>query len=540
MLAESAPELLRPGDRRPRPGAGGGRAAGDRRRDAVLLRTTAVGAYDAGYVVLAERRTDHLGAASRRRASRASGCGTSARGRSCWRPARSSGRSRSRATTCPGVMLAGAGARVRRALRRRSPGRARSCSRRTTPATTRPPRSPPPGSSSRRSSTRAPGTARCADGAEHLPGAVVCAAEGERRVDRRGRSATARSPATCCSWRRLEPGVHLLSQAQGTLRWDAGARGFVPDGVPTAGRRRRGDGTYDLAACVARGRRRGRGGGRRRGSPLDGARPRAGGGARARCCGRSRRRTGRGWDDALRRPAARRDGRRRPPRRGRRPALARARQALHDDRHRERPGPHVRRADARACSAELHRRRPRRARPDRRPGRRSCRSRFAAARRPRPRRPARSRADDADPRLARRARRGVRGRRPVEAAVVLPARRRGHGRRRAARVPRRARGRRRHGRLHARQDRRPGPGRGRRSSTGSTPATSPSSSPAAASTACSARADGMVFDDGVHDAAAPRTASSSPPRPATRPRCSTGSRSGCRRSGPSCACTARR
>ena len=65
----------------------------------VLLRTTAVGAYDAGYVVLAERRTDHLpgDAAARRR--RASGCGTCARGRSCSPPARTSGRSRSRATT---------------------------------------------------------------------------------------------------------------------------------------------------------------------------------------------------------------------------------------------------------------------------------------------------------------------------------------------------------------------------------------------------------------------------------------------------------
>ena len=58
-----------------------------------------------------------------------------------------------------------------------------------------------------------------------------------------------------------------------------------------------------------------------------------------------------------------------------------------------------------------------------------------AARRPRPRRAAPTRS--ARPPIhavARRARRGVRGRRPVEAAVVLPARRRGHGRRGAARV----------------------------------------------------------------------------------------------------------
>ena len=59
------------------------------------------------------------------------------------------------------------------------------------------------------------------------------------------------------------------------------------------------------------------------------------------------------------------------------------------------------------------------------------------------------------------ARRGVRGRRPVEAAAVLPAARRGHGRRGAARVRRGARRRRHPRRLDAGQDRRPGPGRRR-------------------------------------------------------------------------------
>ena len=43
-----------------------------------------------------------------------------------------------------------------------------------------------------------------------------------------------------------------------------------------------------------------------------------------------------------------------------------------------------------------------------------------AARRPRPRRPARPHPGHADPRLARRPRRGLRGRRPVEAAALLP------------------------------------------------------------------------------------------------------------------------
>ena len=65
-------------------------------------------------------------------------------------------------------------------------------------------------------------------------------------------------------------------------------------------------------------------------------------------------------------------------------------------------------------------------------------------------------------------RRGVRGRRPVEAAALLPAARRGHGRRGAARMCRRPRRRRHPRRFDARQDRRPGPGRRRVCSTCST------------------------------------------------------------------------
>ena len=57
--------------------------------------------------------------------------------------------------------------------------------------------------------------------------------------------------------------------------------------------------------------------------------------------------------------------------------------------------------------------------------------RVRRAGRPRPRRPVRPRADHVDPPLARRARRRVRDRRAVAAAVVLPAGRRVHGRRRA-------------------------------------------------------------------------------------------------------------
>ena len=67
----------------------------------------------------------------------------------------------------------------------------------------------------------------------------------------------------------------------------------------------------------------------------------------------------------------------------------------------------------------------------------------------------------ADPRLGRRARRGVRGRRPVEARPLLPAARRGHARRGRARMHGRAHARRHVRRLDARQDRGGGAGRGR-------------------------------------------------------------------------------
>ena len=50
------------------------------------------------------------------------------------------------------------------------------------------------------------------------------------------------------------------------------------------------------------------------------------------------------------------------------------------------------------------------------------------------------------------------------------------------------------------------------------------------------REDGMVFDDGVGTRLAP-TVSSSPPPPAMPAPCSTGSRNGCRRNGPSSTCS---
>ena len=135
------------------------------------------------------------------------------------------------------------------------------------------------------------------DGAEHLPGAVVCAAEGERRVT----AAVVGDRAIDCDlllvaggW---SPVVHLLSQAQGSVRWDAGAGGFVPDAVPdgwhVAGAV---TGAYDHDACVAQGTAAGAAA-TGAGSP-DGA-VTTGGGARDAVCGRSPPPAGRGEDDCF-------------------------------------------------------------------------------------------------------------------------------------------------------------------------------------------------------------------------------------------------
>ena len=168
-----------------------------------------------------------------------------------------------------------------------------------------------------------------------------------------------------------------------------------------------------------------------------------------------------GWDwrrgDDLRRPGARRDRGGHPASTRRRADLYRARQALHDDRHRQRPGQD--RRGAGQCSR----------RDDPRPGARrprrpdvpsAVRARLVrATRRPGSRRPPRPSPDHVDPRLARGARGCVRGRRPVEAATLLPARRRVDGRRRVARGSGSSPFRGSDGRLHPRQDRPPGPRR---------------------------------------------------------------------------------
>ena len=224
---------------------------------------------------------------------------------------------------------------------------------------------------------------------------------------------------------RLEPGRCTCSARPAAPRYDEALGAFVPD---AAGRRRPcGGGSVGTADAGDGAARPGEGAGQV--APLPWA------------DGRRRRALWRSTPglDPLRGSAARRHRRRPAPGDRRRPALGRARQALHHRRHAHDQGKTSgmlrRGASPRRCSASdvgRARHRPR-------SGRRTRRS---------PSRPwpggtgatlLRSGAAHAHARLARRARRRLRERRPVEAAVVLPARRRGHGRRGAARVPGRPR-----------------------------------------------------------------------------------------------------
>ena len=178
------------------------------------------------------------------------------------------------------------------------------------------------------------------------------------------------------------------------------------------------------AGCARRARRRGGGRVHRRAAGAA-ATGRARGGARAHHVAGALGPAAPAQQD-VRRPAERRHRRRHPPRARRGLPLDRARQALHHDRHGHRPGQDGERQRAR------HRRR------DHRPGhRRDRRDHLSPAlyaghlrrdRRAQLRRHVRPGAAHADARVARGARRRVRGRRPVEAALVLPGRRRGHGR----------------------------------------------------------------------------------------------------------------
>ena len=137
---------------------------------------------------------------------------------------------------------------------------------------------------------------------------------------------------------------------------------------------------------------------------------------------------------------------------GSRASLDRAREARHLHRHRDRPGAHERRPDGRDRERGLGCR-PRRAGAHEQPAPVHA-GPVLGARRTGPRtHAARPDPHDADARAPRRTRRRVRERRPVEAALVLPASRRVDARGGPARVPRRAPRRRSDGRLDARQDR---------------------------------------------------------------------------------------
>jgi sarcosine oxidase, subunit alpha len=100
---------------------------------------------------------------------------------------------------------------------------------------------------------------RAAEGGSRVTGAVVAGATGTVTV-------ACDLLLVAGGW---SPAIHLLSQAQGTVRWDAGAGGFVPDRVPdgyaVAGAA---NGTYDHEACVAEGAAAGGGAERNGAAPL--------------------------------------------------------------------------------------------------------------------------------------------------------------------------------------------------------------------------------------------------------------------------------
>ena len=239
------------------------------------------------------------------------------------------------------------------------------------------------------------------------------------------------------------PAAHLFSQSGGKLRYDEALRGFLPERSPQAVRCAGAvNGAVDTEDCIREGRDAGTGetatAVERPGRPGKGplwlvpARSEGSGGK------------------AFRRFPERRDLGRHRAGGARGLRIGRAPEALHDPRHGHRPGQDRERARARDPRGHPRRADPRGGHdhlpPALRAGhvRRHRRAGRGASRRPG--------APDADSRMARRERRRLRGRGPVEAAVLLPAAGRGEGRRGGSGVPGGARRRRHHGREHARQD----------------------------------------------------------------------------------------
>ena len=199
----------------------------------VLCRATAIGVYDAGYVLIAERRTDHLdeepppGVSRERLWHVRAGRVVLATG-ALERPVAFAGNDR------PGVMLAGA---TRSYVERWgvAPGSRAvvfTCgdsgydaaeSLADAGISVAAVVDPRPQS----------GLPSVPEGAEHVAGHMVSAAVGEARVTAAeltsGRVIPCDLLAVSGGW---SPAVHLFSQAGGSVRWDAGVGGFIPDRAP--------------------------------------------------------------------------------------------------------------------------------------------------------------------------------------------------------------------------------------------------------------------------------------------------------------------
>ena len=394
------------------------------------------------------------------------GCGTSAPAGSCSRPAPRSGRSSSPTTTGPGSCSR---ARPRPTSSGTASGRATGRVVFTTNDTT---------DARRRRRCARPGS-RSSQIVDARRGEVVVGTGARRRRPARRPSTIARATAAARRDRRGRP-------AAGVRRLEPERRAVEP-GPRHAPLRRADRGVRPGPARSARAHR-----GRRRG--------------RRRDRGPRRDRAGRGSSRRRRRSGARTPGPRttstssatRPSRDLRRALgagldLDRARQALHDDRHGRRPGQDVGR---RGLGRSPRRSSARRSAPSacRRTGRRSSRSASPSS-------PAATAATSLDPirttpihawHVA--ARRGLRGRRPVEAAALLPASTASRWTtavlRECAVGADRGRG---DGRHDPRQDRPPGPGRRRSSSTASTPTPSRRSRSASCryGVMCRRRRDGL-------------------------------------------------
>ena len=259
------------------------------------------------------------------------------------------------------------------------------------------------------------------------PGAEIAGVDGRLRVKAGARRASAaRERTVACDALLMSggwtPSVHLFSQSRGKLVFDEARQVFMP-GASAQRERSAGacNATFDLAGALAEGDAAGRAAAAAAGFA---APERAGLRRERRRCDDERRRRA----AASRRPP--RQGLRRFPerrlRQGREPrgagghALDRAHQALHHDRHGDRPGQdleHERARDRRRGAGEAH---PG-GRPDDLPPALYA-GHLRRVRRPCARRPVRSDPPHADSRLGGRERRQVRGRRRFGSAPgIFPA-----------------------------------------------------------------------------------------------------------------------